>query len=460
MYKVERRVYFGIINVVVCIAFLLLSLFLVPEGSNLFIMIMVTVIYIVLQYLGVLVSRRIDAKLEVKCFHKKSTGIITTFIERLHYCYTLDDFFSAIIDILEMKGDCSVLFIDSETKYVIYNSSSKLTSTPNLIATIQEHFTSSFKDGYYFLDSSFGLSSKISTARGFFLVKGKYQFYVFCNYTHLFDTGVYMRLYEELERFLTRQRIINNLTEITELSREWAMLADVQKSFLPEFMPEVAHLDLAVYFRPLVNVSGDYYTVLPLDEDKTLLMLGDVSGKGLAAALVMGLVVNTVKTAENKEDLVSVIHAVDESIKGMQLQDKYTVMFIGIVDTKKMTIRYVNASISDPVIVTKSPTGYRIKSLSSNCSVVGIIDLDDIVVEERKLFHGDLIFMASDGISEAINDQGIELSDTPLLTNTIKNSAYKSAKDFVDDVSSLVLTYSGEQKLRDDITMLVAKVEG
>ena len=250
------------------------------------------------------------------------------------------------------------------------------------------------------------------------------------------------------------------MTEIIELSREWAMLADVQKSFLPEFMPEVAHLDLAVYFRPLVNVSGDYYTVLPLDEDKTLLMLGDVSGKGLAAALVMGLVVNTVKTAENKEDLVSVIHAVDESIKGMQLQDKYTVMFIGIVDTKKMTIRYVNASISDPVIVTKSPTGYRIKSLSSNCSVVGIIDLDDIVVEERKLFHGDLIFMASDGISEAINDQGVELSDTPLLTNTIKNSAYKSAKDFVDDVSSLVLTYSGEQKLRDDITMLVAKVEG
>ena len=173
MYKVERRVYFGIINVVVCIAFLLLSLFLVPEGSNLFILIMVTVIYIVLQYLGVLVSRRIDAKLEVKCFHKKSTGIITTFIERLHYCYTLDDFFSAIIDILEMKGDCSVLFIDSETKYVIYNSSSKLTSTPNLIATIEEHFTSSFKDGYYFLDSSFGLSSKISTARGFFFVYGK-----------------------------------------------------------------------------------------------------------------------------------------------------------------------------------------------------------------------------------------------------------------------------------------------
>ena len=94
------------------------------------------------------------------------------------------------------------------------------------------------------------------------------------------------------------------------------------------WMPEVRRLELASYFRPLVNVSGDYYTVLPLDEHKTLVMLGDVSGKGLAAALVMGLVLNTVKIMEDKEDLVSVIYSIDRAIKDMKLQDKYTVLFI------------------------------------------------------------------------------------------------------------------------------------
>ena len=127
---------------------------------------------------------------------------------------------------------------------------------------------------------------------------------------------------------MNRESIISNLTEITQLSREWAMLADVQKAFLPTVMPEVQRLELASYFRPLVNVSGDYYTVLPLDEHKTLVMLGDVSGKGLAAALVMGLVLNTVKIVQDKEDLVGLIYSIDRAIKNMKLQDKYTVLFI------------------------------------------------------------------------------------------------------------------------------------
>ncbi|MCQ2982992.1 MAG: serine/threonine-protein phosphatase, partial [Treponemataceae bacterium] len=225
-------------------------------------------------------------------------------------------------------------------------------------------------------------------------------------------------------------------------------------------MPQVKGLDIAAYFRPLVNVSGDYYTVLPIDENKTLVMLGDVSGKGLSAALVMGLVMNTVKIIDNKEDLGSVVKAVDRAIKGMRLQDKYTVLFIGIIDTEKMTIRYVNASMSDPIIVTRAPDGYRIKPLASNNSVIGIIDIDEVTVNEQRLFRDDLILMASDGVSEVMDDEGVELGDTQLYLNTIKNSAYKSAHHIVNDIVDLVLSYNGDKKLRDDVTMLAVKVEG
>ena len=190
-------------------------------------------------------------------------------------------------------------------------------------------------------------------------------------------------------------------------------------------------------------------------------MLGDVSGKGLAAALVMGLVMNTVKIKENKEDLVGMIISVDAAIKGMHLQDKYTVLFIGIVDTEKMKITYVNASMSDPIIVTRSPEGYRIKSLSSNCSVVGIIPIEpsDVQVSEQRLFSGDLIMMASDGVSEVMNEDKVELGDTELFTNTIKASASKDPQDFVSDIVNLVLSYNADTRLHDDLTMLVAKVE-
>ncbi len=169
---------------------------------------------------------------------------------------------------------------------------------------------------------------------------------------------------------------------------------------------------------------------------------------------------NTVKILENKDDLVGMIRAVDKAIKGMKLQDKYTVLFIGIVDTYAMTIRYINASMSDPLIITKSPDGYRIKPLSSNCSLVGIIDLPDVEVAEQRLFRGDVILMASDGVSEVMDEKGVELGTTELYTNTIKSSASKHPKEFIDDVVKLVLDYNGDKKLRDDVTMMVAKVEG
>ena len=143
----------------------------------------------------------------------------------------------------------------------------------------------------------------------------------------------------------------------------------------------------------------------------------------------------------------------------MKLQDKYTVLFLGIVDTEKMTIRYVNASMSDPLIITRSPDGYRIKPLTSNCSLVGIIDLPEVEVAEQRLFRGDVILMASDGVSEVMDDSGEELGNTELYQNTIKASAVKSPKEFIDDVVNLVMTYNGGKKLRDDVTMMVAKVE-
>jgi serine phosphatase RsbU (regulator of sigma subunit) len=125
-----------------------------------------------------------------------------------------------------------------------------------------------------------------------------------------------------------------------------------------------------------------------------------------------------------------------------------------------MNIRYVNASMSDPLIITRAPDGYRIKPLTSNCSLVGIIDLDNVEVSEQRLFRGDVILMASDGVSEVMNDSGEELGDTQLYQDTIKASASKSPKEFIDDVVDLVFTYNGNKKLRDDVTMMVAKIEG
>lgn len=468
MYKARRRIALILINVIAAVSFMFIATYLAPQikltdyvtYSNLFPVVVTSVVFALLLFISITIFTTVRERIERSVMEKGATAYFTKFIERLRFCYSLDDFKQAVIDILEMEADCAVLYVDRGTNYVLYNSPNKITTSPEVLDKLAQNYTSDWHDPINFLGEDFGLAVDKKKMRGFFFASDIEHFYIFNRYTYLIDSEIYPKLYEEFCRFQNRSRIISSLSEISELSTEWEQLAEAQKSFLPQKMPEIKKLKLGAYFRPLINVSGDYYSVLPIDENKTLLMLGDVSGKGLAAALVMGLVMNTVKILENKEDLPAMIIAVDAAIKSMHLQDKYTVLFIGIVDTEKMKITYVNASMSDPIVVTRSPEGYRIKSLSSNCSIVGIIPIDigDIKVSEQRLFSGDLIMMASDGISEVMDANKVELGDTQLFTDTIKASASKDPDDFIKDMVNLVLSYNADTRLHDDLTMLVAKV--
>lgn len=406
-----------------------------------------------------LVTGNFWRRIEHRVFQVLDTRFMVRFVDQLRFSYTIDDLIDSIQTVLEHDADASVLYVNMENRYVIYNSPTRIATDPETLEVLSRNFTETWPDGFYLIDEKLGLVSDFQHARGFFLAYGKLHFFVLCRYMKVFEEQIFKTMLYEFENFQKRTKTITELTAISELSKEWDMVAETQVSFLPQKMPQIRGVDVAAYFRPLVNVSGDFYDVIPIDEDRTFFLLGDVSGKGLAAALVMGVIINTVKIIENKEDLPGVIRAIDVAIKSMHLQDKYAVLFIGIIDTKKMKIRYVNASMADPIIVTKAPTGWKIRPLQSTCSLVGIIDLDEIVQEEMPLYRGDVVLMASDGVSEVMDDEGVELGDTELYMNTVRNSAYKTARHFINDIADLVLEYNGDKKLRDDVTMLVAKIE-
>lgn len=459
MYKIRRQFFVFGATILFALLFVLVTIFLLPNASFFVSFLGSLLLFLVFQVITMAISTSQVKKSRKLALETKETALLSEFIKKLQFSYSVDDLILSIQSSLEDKGDCSALYIDRSTNYVIYNSPDRLTSSEETMRILSMNYGNAWPNGYFFIDEDFGISSNRQKTRGFFFVSDNMHFYVFCRYTRLFDPIIFPQLQNEFVRFEQRAKTIAGLSEIAELSKEWSLLAETQKSFLPQVMPDIPKLDVAAYFRPLVNVSGDYYTVLPMDENKTLVMLGDVSGKGLAAALVMGLVMNVVKIIENKEDLALIVRSIDEAIKGMKLQDKYTVLFIGIIDTEEMTIRYINASMSDPIVVTQTPSGYKIKPLGSNCSLIGILELDELEVAEQKLYKGDLVLMASDGVSEVMNEDGVELGDTDLYLETIKNSANKSAQKFIDDIEDLVMDYKGSSKLRDDVTMLVVKVD-
>ena len=397
-------------------------------------------------------------------YKETETALFDAFINKLRFCYTRENLIEAIQRELEYKADCSVLLTNTDTDLVVYNSASAYISDPDVYAKLAHRFSvewmNHWGENIYLLDSDMQMTSDRKKARGLVIAYSSARLFIICRYIRAVEPEVFRQFFTEFKNYFGREKTLSQLLYYSELAQEWQMVANTQHAFLPQKIPVLDNLEIGVYFRPLVNVSGDYYDIIPIDEDKTLIITGDVSGKGLAAALVMGVVVNTIRIMENKEDLAGLIFAVDSAIKRMNLLDKYTVVFLGVIDTKAMKIRYVNASMEAPMIFTRAAEGYKVKLLESNCSVIGIIDIDTVTVAEKPLYRNDMLFITTDGIPEITNEEGVELGSNDVYVESIKSFASSEAPVIAEKVANFGLNYSAAKAFRDDTTILVAKLKG
>lgn len=396
-------------------------------------------------------------RITVKEYNKTFTKLFVDFTDKLRFCYTHENLIEAVQKNLEIEANCSVIMFDSEDT-VVYNSPAAFVS---LSETFVQFKTAckNLKEGIYFFDDNFKLS-KQRKARTVVIISRGIRFCLVCRFLKEVEPEIISVLFAEFKTYINRVNALEKLLYLSQLSQEWSMVSQTQRSFLPKEIPDIQGLEIGAYFKPLVNVSGDYYDIIKISSTKTLFVTGDVSGKGLAAALVMGVVVNTIKIAENKEDLASLIRLIDKAIKRMNLLDKYTVLFLGLIDTEKMTIRYINASMENPMILTEGPEGYKVKTLDSNCSIVGIIDINNINVDERPLYRGDLLLILSDGIPEVMNKEGIELGETEFYMNSIMNFASQKTQNAVEAIANMAVKYSADGQMRDDVTILGVKIKG
>ncbi len=401
----------------------------------------------------------LEAFLRRRVFVQGPTRILGELVDRLRFCFTTGDLVSAFRDIVEYRADGTILFFDMAKRYMVYASPTIIGTDPALPAAIVRHYDG-WRNGVFFFDENLDLISAHARARGFLVVQGTLQVYCFMRYAGTMDAEIFPQLHGEFASFLKRNETIEKMFAIAAVSREWSLVAETQRGFLPKTLPAIPRLDLAAHFKPLVNVSGDYYDVLPLDGDRTLLLLGDVSGKGLAAALIMGIVVNTIRIIERKDNLEQLVLSVDQAIKGMRLEDKYTVLFAAVVDTRAMTLRFINASMADPLIISETRAGRQIRRLSSNCRLIGILDLERVQAQEVKIFPGDTILIASDGVSDVQNQSGEMLGESERWLDFITEESSRPVGEFVEALAALTEEYAGLAPLRDDVTILAAKVRG
>ena len=212
MYKAQRRAALISINVLAALIFILIAVNLAPQTkltdyktySNVFPIVVTSLVFAVLLFASITAFFNARTKIENHVMENGATALFTKFIERLRFCYSLEDFTSAVSEILELEADCSVLYVDRSANYVLYNSPNKFTNSPEILTKLSDNYGVDWHDPINFLSDSLGLVTRRRKARGFFFASDGEHLYIFNRYTYLFYSEIYDKLYEEFVRFQNR----------------------------------------------------------------------------------------------------------------------------------------------------------------------------------------------------------------------------------------------------------------
>src|SRR4030042_1210744 len=241
--------------------------------------------------------------------------------------------------------------------------------------------------------------------------------------------------------------------ERTEYEMETAR--GIQQSFLPESPPIIEGFELAALNLPARQVGGDFYDFIPVSEGKWGIIIADVSGKGVPAALFMALSRTLVRA--NVADTPTASQAMQKANRLISQEAKmgmFVTLFYAVLDPKKRRLQYVNAGHNPPFVVKKSSGDVIL--LRASGIAMGVID--DVSLEEKEieLDSNDIVVFYTDGITEAINSAGEQFGEKRLI-ETINRNADLPVKDLVGRVKDEVFTFAQDQPQFDDFTLVILK---
>jgi sigma-B regulation protein RsbU (phosphoserine phosphatase) len=204
---------------------------------------------------------------------------------------------------------------------------------------------------------------------------------------------------------------------MVDVSQDWALACNVQQRFMRGPGRSGGSVDSSVRCRQLQALGGDCYDFMPLAEDRLALVVGDASGKGLAAALMIASVQSSLRTAAlfTPDDLAALLKVVNHQAYTSSSTDRYATLFYGIVDGAARTLRYVNAGHNPPFVLRRNGS---VHWLETGGAPVGMFPDSNYEESFVRLDPGDLVIAYTDGIIEAANPSGEEWGVQGLLQAT------------------------------------------
>ncbi len=260
---------------------------------------------------------------------------------------------------------------------------------------------------------------------------------------------------------------IRDITERREMegrlarsNAELHIAAEIQQSFLPEIIPQITGFDIAAKSVMAKEVGGDFFDVIPFEiiplEKGTLgIIIADVSGKGVPAALFMALSRIVVRVnALWHRDPAKVIFDANNVIAQDSKAGMFVTLFYGILSEKNQTLTYVNAGHNPPVVF-RSRDG-SLEELMPTGIVLGAVENREYFSRTIGIGTGDIIVMYTDGITESINARE-EMYGEERLYSIIRTNARLPAQEILAKILESVQQFTGDMPQFDDITLMVIK---
>ena len=256
---------------------------------------------------------------------------------------------------------------------------------------------------------------------------------------------------------LENARLLQETIIKERLEEELSIARDIQQGLLPKSPPKVDGYDFAGLNIPSLQVGGDYYDYFKIDENRIALAIGDVSGKGVGASLLMSnLQASLHAMIHAKWSLSEVVFRINNIIHQNTPFDKFITFFLAIVDCKSGEMTYVNAGHNPPYIYHPDGT---LKTLEVGGLILGMMPNMPYEQETIKLTKGDWVVSFTDGVSEAMNEDEEEYEEYR-IESYIQTAEKRDAAQFTDGLKEDVRRFCGNAPQSDDITMLVFRITG
>jgi sigma-B regulation protein RsbU (phosphoserine phosphatase) len=252
------------------------------------------------------------------------------------------------------------------------------------------------------------------------------------------------RLYEQERSLLTFQE-------------QMKVAAQIQSDLLPQKSPQIPGYEIAGMSIPAQSIGGDYYDFIPIDESRIALCLGDVTGKGLPAALLMANVQATLRGqtlvgASAKECLTRS----NQLLINSKSEEKFVTLFYGVLDYQQHKLNYCNAGHDFPYLIS---TSGEVKRLKEGGIMLGVIEGYPFKEMTVPINVGDLMVVYSDGITEAM-DPNLNFYEESRLFEVLKQQPGVPVKEVVEHIVSAVKTHAGSHPQSDDITVVALRRVG